>query len=50
MAASPYAVGGALNVNAERFDAELKRAVKKVEFGAQFLLTQPIFTRQAEET
>ena len=49
LAASPYAVGGALNVNAERFDAELKRAEKKVECGAQFLLTQPIFTRQAEE-
>lgn len=49
LAASPYAVGGALNVNAERFDAELKRAVKKVECGAQFLLTQPIFTWQAEE-
>lgn len=49
LAGSPYAVGGALNVNAERFDAELKRAQKKVECGVDFLLTQPLFTRKAEE-
>lgn len=44
---SPFAVGGALNVNAPKFENELKRACKKEACGASFFLTQPIYTEQA---
>jgi methionine synthase I (cobalamin-dependent)/5,10-methylenetetrahydrofolate reductase len=43
----PFFIGGALNVNANRFDNELKRARRKIENGAEFLLSQPIFSDQA---
>lgn len=43
----PFLIGGALNVNVKKFDLELKRAQKKIENGATFLLTQPIFSEQA---
>ena len=41
-AASPYCVGGALNINAANFSAELKRASRKLGAGAEFFITQPI--------
>ncbi|MBQ2675943.1 MAG: bifunctional homocysteine S-methyltransferase/methylenetetrahydrofolate reductase [Clostridia bacterium] len=45
----PYGICAALNINAVNFDAELKRAHKKVENGAVCLFTQPIFTEQNVE-
>ncbi len=39
----PMLIGGALNPNAGNPAAELKRACRKKESGASFLLTQPVF-------
>jgi homocysteine S-methyltransferase len=36
-------IGGALNLNARNKDIEISRMYKKVEAGAGFFLTQPIF-------
>ena len=47
--ATPFAVGAALNVNVTNFDKELTRAVKKVEKGAKYFLTQPIYNDKAVE-
>lgn len=44
-----FFLGGALNINAENFESELSRALKKQENGTKFLMSQPIFSRQAEE-
>ena len=44
---TPFAVGAALNVNVNNFDKELERAKKKVENGAKFFLTQPIYNDDA---
>lgn len=44
-----FAVGGALNVNAPNFTAELKKAQRKEAAGVDFFLTQPIFTEKAKE-
>lgn len=46
---APFAVGGALNVNAPKFDKELVRAKKKADCGAVFFMTQPIYTQRALE-
>ncbi|MEM1483692.1 bifunctional homocysteine S-methyltransferase/methylenetetrahydrofolate reductase [Oscillospiraceae bacterium PP1C4] len=46
---SPFLIGGALNVNAVNFSAELRRAQIKLERGAKMLLTQPIFSDAAVE-
>ena len=46
---APFAVGAALNVNVANFEKELARAVKKVEKGAQYFLTQPIYNEKAVE-
>ncbi len=43
----PFSVGAALNVNAPNFEKELERAVKKESLGADFFLTQPIFSEEA---
>ena len=43
----PFLIGGALNVNAENFDAELEKAFRKKKNGVRMLLTQPVFTDQA---
>lgn len=43
----PFFIGAALNVNAMQFEHELKRAQRKIENGAGFLLSQPIFSDQA---
>lgn len=47
--ASPFAVGGALNINAVNFKAELSRAQKKEQAGVVRFLTQPVFTDAAVE-
>ncbi|MDD4797096.1 MAG: bifunctional homocysteine S-methyltransferase/methylenetetrahydrofolate reductase [Eubacteriales bacterium] len=43
----PVHYGGALNLNAVNFAAELARAIKKQQAGASFLLTQPAFSSAA---
>ncbi len=48
-ASNPFFIGGALNLNTLRFDVELDRARKKREAGAQFFLTQPVFSDEAAE-
>ncbi len=48
-ASSPFAIGGALNINAVNFPAELGRAQKKEQAGITRFLTQPVFTEQAIE-
>jgi homocysteine S-methyltransferase len=40
-------IAGALNVNALNFEAELRRAVTKIENGISFFLTQAIYTENA---
>ncbi len=42
-----FEIGGALNVNAPNFEAEMKRAVKKIENGISFFLTQATYTDTA---
>lgn len=42
-----FEIGGALNVNAPNFDAELRRSAKKLENGISFFLTQAIYTEGA---
>lgn len=44
---APFLIGGALNVNAVNFGAELARAKKKLSLGASMLFTQPIFSDEA---
>ncbi len=46
---APFSVGAALNVNMANFEKELARAVKKVEKGAKYFLTQPIYNEKAVE-
>lgn len=46
---APFTIFGALNVNAHNFDAELKKAKRKIESGVSAFLTQPAFTDQAFE-
>ncbi len=44
---APFFVGAALNVNANQMDLEIQRAKKKLESGAEFFLTQPVFSEKA---
>ncbi len=44
-----YFIGGALNVNAPNFEAELRRACNKEKNGAEFFMTQPVFSERAKE-
>ncbi len=46
---TPIEVGGALNINALNFSAELDRARRKLDRGASMLFSQPIFSDQAVE-
>ncbi len=46
---SPYFIGAAIDPNAAQFKNELSRARKKTENGAQFFLSQPLFTQSAIE-
>jgi len=43
---SPFFIGAALNLNAENRKAEIKRMYKKIESGAKFFLTQPVFSKE----
>ncbi len=45
----PFRIYGALNLNARNFQAELRRAVQKTEYGITGFLTQPILTAEALE-
>ncbi len=38
-----FTVGGALNLGAANFDTELERARRKIQNGAVFFITQPVF-------
>jgi homocysteine S-methyltransferase len=42
----PYNIGGALNLNVYNKDVEVARMYKKVEAGASFFLTQPIYEKK----
>lgn len=42
----PFMIFGALNVNAINFEAELKKAKRKIEHGMQGFLTQPIHSER----
>lgn len=44
-----YVVGGALNLNVLNKDAEIKRMNKKIQAGATFFLTQPIYEDETIE-
>jgi methionine synthase I (cobalamin-dependent)/5,10-methylenetetrahydrofolate reductase len=43
---NPFLIGAALNTNALNFEHELKRAQQKIQAGAKFFLTQPIFSQE----
>ena len=43
----PMTVFGALNLNAQNFEVELRRAVEKLENGMTGFLTQPVLSEQA---
>lgn len=47
--ADPLAIGGALNLNVSRKACEIERMVKKIDQGASFFLTQPIFDQDVLE-
>ena len=44
-----FAIGGAFNAGARGFDAEVRKAQRKVDAGATYLLTQPVFRAQDAE-
>lgn len=45
-AKDPMVYGGALNYNRPNMDVEIGRMKKKMEAGASFFLTQPLFTKE----
>ena len=45
----PITYGGAINQGRLRLDVEIKRVQKKMDAGAEFFLTQPIFTAEDAE-
>ncbi|HHU52245.1 MAG TPA: bifunctional homocysteine S-methyltransferase/methylenetetrahydrofolate reductase [Firmicutes bacterium] len=48
-AADPFFTGGALNLNVANKEKEMARMVKKAQLGAEFFLTQSIFTEESIE-
>ncbi len=46
---SPITYGGAINQSRRRIESEIKRVQKKMEAGAEFFLTQPVFTAEDAE-
>ena len=46
---SPLTCGGAINQSRRRIESEIKRVQKKMEAGAEFFLTQPVFTAEDAE-
>ena len=45
----PITYGGAINQSRRRIESEIKRVQKKMEAGAEFFLTQPVFTAEDAE-
>jgi len=45
----PFTIGGALNVNARNFAAELERAILKTEAGVSIFFTQPVIGDEAAQ-
>ncbi len=45
-ASRPFGICAALNTSAANFEAECKRAEKKIQNGAAYLFTQPIFSEE----
>lgn len=45
----PLTYGGAINQSRRRIESEIKRVQKKMEAGAEFFLTQPVFTAEDAE-
>lgn len=45
----PMHYGGAINQNRHNLDVEITRVKKKMEAGAEFFLTQPVFTQKEAE-
>lgn len=48
-AASPMVFGGAINQNRRNLKVEIDRIRKKMQMGAAFFLTQPVFSRKGAE-
>lgn len=46
---SPLTYGGAINQSRRRIESEIKRVQKKMEAGAEFFLTQPVFIAEDAE-
>ena len=46
---SPLTYGGAINQSRRRIESEIKRVQKKMDAGAEFFLTQPVFTAEDAE-
>jgi homocysteine S-methyltransferase len=46
---TPFGICGALNVNANNFESQIKHAQKKIENGITMFLTQPVLTEEAME-
>ena len=46
---SPLVYGGAINQGRRNLDVEIKRVQRKMEAGAQFFFTQPVFSREAAD-
>lgn len=44
--ASPLVYGGAINQGRRNLDVEIKRVLRKMEAGAQFFFTQPVFCKE----
>ena len=45
----PLTYGGAINQGRTNLDVEIRRVIRKMEAGASFFLTQPIFTAEAAD-
>ena len=45
----PLSYGGAINQNRRNLDIEISRVKKKIDCGAEFFLTQPVFSEQDVE-
>lgn len=46
---SPLSYGGAINQGRKNLDVEIKRVQRKMEAGAEFFLSQPVFSEQDAE-
>ena len=46
---SPFVYGGAINQGRRNLEVEIKRVQSKMEAGAQFFFTQPVFSKEAAD-